>query len=163
MRLKWWSGNDKLKSEPVQTKLVSAGAGYASSIRMLDKNLDLSRTNVIEGEVDLSKQRSQDDRQGIFFDHDDGQGQCLLLARDKVQFGAIKADGSNLKIRQTSSRDMEFGTFLTFRMVIKLDMMELYVNDYLMNLKRVKCNGKIGFIDTEKESSFKNIRIWQSK
>jgi hypothetical protein len=163
MRLKWWKDNDKLKAKPVESKLVAAGAGYASSIRMLDKNLDLNRTTVIEGEIDLSKQRSEDDRPGIFFDHGEGQAQCLLLEREKVQFGTIKADGSNLKIQQTSNRDMDFGRTLSFRLVIKLGMMELYVNDYLMNLKRIRCNGKIGLIDTEDKGAFKNIRVWQSK
>jgi hypothetical protein len=163
MRLKWWKNNDNLKATPVETKLVAAGAGYTPSIRMLDQNLDLGRTSVIEGEVDLSRQRPEDGGQGIFFDSGNGQGQCLLLARDKVRFGEIKADGSSLKIQQTSTRDMEFGPTVSFRLLVRADMMEFYLNDYLMNLKRIKCNGKIGLIDTEAESSFKNIRVWQSR
>jgi hypothetical protein len=163
MRLKWWKNNDNLKATPVETKLVAAGAGYAPSIRMLAQNLDLGRTSVIEGEVDLSRQRPEDGGQGIFFDSGNGQGQCLLLARDKVRFGEIKADGSSLKIQQTSTRDMEFGPTVSFRLLVRADMMEFYLNDYLMNLKRIKCNGKIGLIDTEAESSFKNIRVWQSR
>jgi hypothetical protein len=71
-------------------------------------------------------------------------------------------DGSNLKIQQTSSRDMQFGPTVTFRLVIKLDMMELYINDYLMNLKRVKCNGQVGFMGADDEGVFKNIKVWQS-
>jgi hypothetical protein len=163
MRLKWWKNNDNLKATPVETKLVAAGAGYTPSIRMLDQNLDLGRTSVIEGEVDLSRQRPEDRGQGIFFDSGNGQGQCLLLARDKVRFGEIKADGSSLKIQQTSTRDMEFGPTVSFRLLVRADMMEFYLNDYLMNLKRIKCNGRIGLIDTEAESSFKNIRVWQSR
>ena len=100
---------------------------------------------------------------GIFFDHGNGQGQCLLLSRDAAQFGEIKADGSNLKIQHTSDRDMEFGPTAAFRLVIKLDMMELYINDYLMNLKRTKCNGQIAFMGADDEDAFKNIKVWQSK
>ena len=77
-------------------------------------------------------------------------------------FGAIKTDGSNLKIQQTSNRDMHFGPAVTCRLVIKLDMMELYINDYLMNLKRVKCKGQIGFMGSDNEGTFKNIKVWQS-
>jgi len=130
---------------------------------MLDKKLDLSRTHVIEGTVgELSLRAPGGGKYGIFFDHGDGHGQCLLLARDAVQFGEIKADGSDLKIQQTSSRDMEFGPTVTFRLVIKLDMMELYINDYLMNLKRVKCSGQVGFMGADDEGAFKNIKVWQS-
>jgi hypothetical protein len=163
LRLKWWKNNDKLKAEPIEAKLIAAGAAYASSLRMLDKKLDLSRTNIIEGTVGELPLRAPDGgKYGIFFDHGNGQGQCLLLARDAVQFGKIKADGSNLKIQQTTSRDMEFGPTVTFRLVIKLDMMELYINDYLMNLKRVKCNGQVGFMGADDEGAFKNIKAWQS-
>ena len=42
-------------------------------------------------------------------------------------------------------------------------MMELYVNDYLMNLKRVHWNGQIGLIGAGHEGTFKNIKVWESK
>jgi hypothetical protein len=31
-----------------------------------------------------------------------------------------------------------------------------------MNLKRVKCNGQIGFMGADNELPFKNIKVWQS-
>ena len=51
---------------------------------------------------------------------------------------------------------------LKFRLVIRGDMMELYVNGYLMNLKRVRCNGQIGFMGADNTGAFKDIRVWQS-
>jgi hypothetical protein len=99
---------------------------------------------------------------GIYFDAGNGQGQCLLLTREAVQFGGIKADGTGFKVQQTSNRDLDFGPVLKFRLVIKADMMELYVNDYLMNLKRVRCNGQIGFMGAGNEAAFKDIKVWQS-
>jgi len=147
----------------VQTKLVAAGPAYAPSLRMLASKLDLARTHVIEGTVSKLPPRAADGGScGIFFDHGNGQGQCLLLSRDAAQFGQIKADGSNLKTQQPTSRDMQFGPAVTFRLVIRLDMMELYINDYLMNLKRVKCNGQIGFMGAGDEGAFVNIKAWQS-
>ena len=41
--------------------------------------------------------------------------------------------------------------------------MELYLNDYLMNTKRVQYNGRIGFMGADDTGAFKNIRVWQSK
>ncbi len=58
----------------------------------------------------------------------------------------MKADGRDFLVRQTSSRDLDLGPLLNFRLVIKGDMLELYLNDYLMNLHRVKYNGQIGFL-----------------
>jgi hypothetical protein len=84
-------------------------------------------------------------------------GHCLVLDRQAVKFGEINADGSVLKITQTSGRDMDLGATLKFRLVIKDDMVELYVNEYLMNLKRVLCNGQIGFLG----GGFQDISVWQ--
>ena len=42
-------------------------------------------------------------------------------------------------------------------------MLELYVNDYLMNLKRVSYNGRIGFMADDRQGAFKEISVWQSK
>lgn len=163
LRLKWWKNNDKLKAKPVETKLVAAGKQYASSLRMLDMKLDLSRTHVVEGTLGEAPQPAADGgKRGIFLDQGNGQGQCLLVARDAVQFGEIKADGSDLKVLQTSNRDLDLGPTLKFRLVIRGDMMELYVNDYLMNLKRVRCNGQIGFSGADREGAFTDIRVWQS-
>jgi len=163
LRLTWWKNNDKLKAKPVETKLVAAGKEYASSLRMLDTKLDLGRTHVIEGTVgEVSHQAAGAGQHGIFFDQGNGQGQCLLLGREAAQFGAVKADGSHLNILQTTSRDMDFGPALKFRLVIRGDMMELYVNDYLMNLNRVKCNGQIGFMGADDERALENIKVWHS-
>ncbi len=163
LRLKWWKNNDKLKARPLETRLVTAGKAYASSLRMLDTKLDLSRTHVIEGTLaEVALGAAGGGKQGIFFDTGNGQGQCLLLRRQAVQFGEIKADGSDFEVRQTSRRDLDLGPVLEFRLVMKGDMMELYVNDYLMNLKRVKCNGQIGFMGAGNEAAFKNIKVWQS-
>jgi hypothetical protein len=84
------------------------------------------------------------------------------MAREAVQFGEIKADGSGFKVLQTATRDLDLSPVLKFRVVMKGDMMELYVNDYLMNLKRMNCNGQIGFIGADNTTAFKNIKVWQS-
>jgi len=41
-------------------------------------------------------------------------------------------------------------------------MAELYVNDYLMNLKRVKWNGRLGIIGRTR-SSPKGVEVWRSE
>ena len=163
LRLKWWKNNDKLKANPVETKLVAAGAGYDPSLRLLGSKLDLSRTHVIEGTLSEAKTQPESGvKCGIYLDQGNGQGQCLLLGRNVVHFATIQADGSNLKVLQTSNRDVDLGPTLRFRLVMKADLMELYINDYLMNLNRVQCNGQIGFMGADNAYTFKDIEVWQS-
>jgi sucrose-6-phosphate hydrolase SacC (GH32 family) len=156
LRLRWWNGNDRLKAKRLDVSLLVPG--NASPIRMLDTTLDLSKVHVLEGTMALPSPQTAGDRYGIFFDHDGKQGSCIVLDRQAARFGQIKTDGSDLAITQTSSRDMDFGPTLKFRLLIREDMAELYVNDYLMNLKRVRCNGKIGFLG----DGIRGIEVWQS-
>lgn len=43
---------------------------------------------------------------------------------------------------------------------MKKDMIETYMNDYLMNTKRVKCNGRIGVIGQMGRKNSGNIKVW---
>ena len=71
--------------------------------------------------------------------------------------------GGDFASAQTSARGMEFGTEARVRLLIREDMLELYVNDYLMNLKRVSYNGRLGFMVDDRQDAFKDISVWQSK
>jgi hypothetical protein len=155
MRLKWWKNNNLLKGDSLR---VSLGPSVkSSSLRLLDKKLDLASTHVIEGTIGhVSSQPGS--RQGIFFDQGNGRGHCLLINGRTVDFGEIRTDGSGLRITHTSNRDINLSPTLKFRLLIKEDMMELYVNDYLMNLKRVPCNGQIGFLGEDVHE----IAVWRS-
>jgi hypothetical protein len=74
----------------------------------------------------------------------------------------MRGDGGGLQVQQTTRREIDFGPTPNFRLVIKHNMAELYVNDYLMNLKRVKWNGRIGVIG-DTGSAPKNLEVWQSE
>jgi len=164
LRLKWWKNNDKLKAIPVEARLTEPGVGYAASLRMLGTKLDHEHTYVIEGTLaETTRQMPAGRDYGIFFDQGNGQGRCLLLARDGSRFAEVGPDGSDLKVVYLFSRDLDFGPTLRFRLVIKADMMELYINDYLMNTIRVQYNGQVGFMGADGEGAFRDIRVWQSK
>lgn len=167
LRLKWWSGNDKLKAQRVDTTLVGAD-GSVASIRMFDQRLPQNKVHVIEGMFGPANPDPAGAapggavRRGIFFDHGDGSGDFLAVGRDSASFGTMRADGGGVRIRQTIRRGIDFGPTPALRLVIKYNMAELYVNDYLMNLKRVKCNGRIGLIG-DAGSWPKKADVWQSE
>jgi hypothetical protein len=162
LRLKWWKNNDRLKAHRVETSRVAAGDGYAASIRMFDKKLPPNKVHVIEGALAPAEADQRGGvRRGIFFDHGDGRGQFLSIGRDSASFGKMSADGGNVQVVQTSRRDIDLGPAPTFRLVIKYDMMELYLNDYLMNLKRVTWKGRIGLIGADGDA-FRNVEVWRS-
>jgi hypothetical protein len=164
LRLKWWKNNDGLKTNPVKISLVPAGEGYFPSLKMLDWKPDPARTTVIEGAIVRAAAGTGDHiSPRIFFDQGGGKGQCLVFSRDGVTFGNSNAAGGDFKSEQTSARGMDFGTEARFRLLIRENMIELYVNDYLMNLKRVSYNGRLGFMVDDRQDAFKDISVWQSK
>ena len=164
LRLKWWKNNDGLKANPVKIGLVPAGEGYFPSLKMLDWKPDPARTTVIEGTIVGAAAGTGDAvSPRIFFDQGGGKGQGLVFSKDEVAFGNIDAASGEFKPAQTSARGMEFGAEARFRLLIREDMIELYVNDYLMNLKRVSYNGRIGFMAADRQGAFKDISVWQSK
>ena len=65
----------------------------------------------------------------------------MLFTPKLTKFGTVKADGSGLVIKQELDRDMNFGRDVRFRVVMKHDMMECYLDDYLVTLKRIQCDG----------------------
>jgi hypothetical protein len=164
LRLKWWKNNDKLRATPVEARLTEPDAGYSGALRMLAEKIDPQRTYVIQGTLAAApSQASAGGNYGIFFDRGSGQGQCLVLARDGSRFAEVGPGAGDLKVLYHISRDMDFGPTLKFRMVIREDMMELYINDYLMNTKRMQYNGRIGFMGGDDAAAFRNISVWQSK
>ncbi|MCU0959341.1 MAG: hypothetical protein MUF48_04490 [Pirellulaceae bacterium] len=167
LRLKWWKNNDLLKARRLETSLVAADAGYHPSIRLFDQPLPSHKVHVIEGVSGVADagQTELDAtghvRRGIYLDQGDGHGQFLAFGRASSSFGDMRADGSGAEVQQTSRREIDFGPSLTFRLVIKYNMAELYINDYLMNLKRVKWNGRLGLISTD-PAALRQVEVWQS-
>ena len=161
LRLKWWNGNDTLKSEPVEFSL-GAREGYAASMLLVDHKVNLGRVAVVEGTARLGD-KADVNGPGLFFDHGNGNGQCVLFAADAASFGNLKSDAGGLAILSTVKQDLNFGREARFRVVMKHDMMECYVNDYLTMVKRVPWNGQLGLLGGGNRETFKEVRIWQSK
>lgn len=133
------------------------------TIPMFDQRFPRNKVHVIEGELGpLDTAAGGAIQRGILFDRGDGSADFLAVYRDSTSYGQMRADGSDIQVRQTIRREVDFGPTPSFRLVTKYDMAELYVNDYLMNLKRVKWNGRIGIIS--RDNNLPNqVKVWQSE
>jgi sucrose-6-phosphate hydrolase SacC (GH32 family) len=163
LRLKWWHQNDRLKAKRVNTTLAAVGRGKAPAIRMFDQRFPRNKVHVIEGEFGpLDAVPGDTFQRGVFLDHGDGCGDFLAMNDNRTFYGQMRADGSDFQLRQTIRREVDFGPAFSFRLLIKYDMAELYVNEYLMNLKRVKWNGHVGIISRDNDLPNK-VKVWQSE
>lgn len=61
------------------------------------------------------------------------------------------------------TRDLTFGPEVNVRLLMKKDIIEIYVNDYLMNSKRMKCNGRIGLVGKAEPGTIRQVKMWTEK
>ena len=156
LRLKWWKGNEKLKERKVSSALAAESA-KSRFVRFLEPALNLDAASVIEASLTLPE---TDTPMGFYLDSGDGTGQVVLFTRQGTQFGTANLDGSGRSTGSTLTRDLDFAGEVNVRLVLKKDMIETYMNDYLMNTKRVKCNGRIGVIGQTGGNYLENIKVW---
>lgn len=108
------------------------------------------------------------DLPGILFPSasDDFSGTCIVFDKDKTHLAQAQIKDNLIYtkvLHHTISRDKDFGQEQDVRLVVKNDMAEVYVNDYLTIIKRVRNAGRIGFFCGEKTDGIADIRPWSSK
>ncbi len=161
MRLVWWSGNEKLKAAPVPVKMISS----PGPVQWLENRIDVNHTSVMEGTVHIPN-RSPDDQilRGIVMNQGNDTAQCISFEQSQTLFGDIRFDAVPIKmsVRQRANRDVDLGREQRFRIVLNRDMMEVYVNDYLTILARVRNTGHLGVLTGDDADGGENIQMWRS-
>jgi hypothetical protein len=135
----------------------TAGEVGGGFVRFLEPALTLDAASVMEASLTLPE---TDTPMGFYLDSGDGTGQVVLFTRQGTQFGTAKLDGSAMSTGAVLTRDLDFAGEVNVRLVLKKDMIETYMNDYLMNTKRVKCTGRIGVIGQTGGNYLENIKVW---
>ena len=161
LRLVWWPGNDKLKV----AKLPATLHARQGAIQWLDATLDVNQTLVIEGTAHLPEATpAAGSLLGLLIDQGNAAAECVAFERTRTLFGDVQLDAQamSLSIRQTANRDLDLGTRQRFRVLLNRDMMEVYVNDFLTILARVRNTGRLGLLTGTAPGGIEDIRIWRS-
>ena len=160
LRLKWWNGNEVLKSNLLSPDFESNNG----VVRMMSKIFQPGKTYVIEGRIKLSPKDPEHDLRGIYFSNGDSEGAGIIFSGDKTSFGnvMIKDETINMDVINVVSRDLDFGDIQDFRIVLCNDMVEVYVNNYLTVIQRVKYDGQIGIMFGGDTKSVEKIKMWSN-
>ena len=161
LRLIWWPGNEKLKAAGIPVRILSSDG----PIRWLKGVDDVNQTVIIEGTARLPEAgRAGPALRGLVIDRGDGTAECLSFDRTQTLMGEVRLDAQPMKmtVRQRASRDLDFGRDQRFRVLLNRDMMEVYVNEYLTILARVKNTGRLGLLTGEEPRVIDNVRVWRS-
>jgi hypothetical protein len=158
LRLKWWKKNDQLKD--LKFALTEGPVrNSASRVHLFNESFNTSQVGVVEADFILTPDQDEKSPSGFYFDAGKDSGYFILFNRKETLFGTMKSDGSDRKITVTINRDLVFPEHSVARLVFKDDMMEAYLNEYLVMLKRMPWSGKLGIISNTEEVN--HIRAWK--
>ena len=181
-RLAWWPANELLKemSLSLTKTLVTLDAGKTEGgyqIRWLDMPFDLRKGAILEGTIKARAVTTGDNEctAGFVFDEGRGGSMCIQLGigapeQRETHIGRLLTEP--LGTPQFVSEDVtgrgcatvtgiEDGKEHTFRLLVRLDMFELYINDLLMQTYAYKpSGGKLGFLARKAEVVFSDLKAW---
>ena len=153
LRLKWWPKNELLKKSKLNVALIEQDV--VQPIQGLDLTFDSDTVAVIEWESQVSSTPHSEQPVGIYFQETETEGHGVLINQFQTVFGKLTANGDLLREEVKCDRGLKFDERIKVRAVLYKDMLELYVDDYLMMLKRFSYNGNIGFV-----GNAKNVSCW---
>ena len=157
LRLKWWEQNNLLKDRKFKLSLVK-NSNSSEIVQFFREIFSTNDVGIVESHIKLTYDEHEKSPVGFYFNIGSDSGYVLLLNRKETAFGTMNSNGYNLKITVKINRDIDFNENSTVRLVFKRDMMEAYLDDYLVMLKRINWTGKLGIIEQKNELS--NIRSW---
>jgi hypothetical protein len=185
LRLGWWKGNEAIKGRPLaiaKNKLTINGEGKPSNYDLLYLNEigNSTQGTILEGT--LRTRASTHGDQGILhptvgFVLEEKAGQAMA-----IQLGIGKPEGRETRIGRLTTRGdgtlmfssedvtgkgcatvtgVEDGRQHTFRLLCRMEMFELYIDDLLVQTyARQPGSGKVGFLVGNAQAEFSNLEAW---
>jgi hypothetical protein len=104
---------------------------------------------------------------GLVIERGGDKDYAILIGPDStVMFGPLDKDGSHFRYGLHRNIDVDFGDEANFRLVVRGDMGEFYVNDYQVSLINLsgpnRPTGKIGFVGMGEECPVSDLKAWHS-
>jgi hypothetical protein len=137
---------------------LNKNLNFQNSVRFFNETFNTNDVGVIESNIELNYDEHEKSPVGFYFKINNDSGNVLLFNRNETVYGTMNRDYSNLSIAVEIDRNIDFNKNSTVRLVFKRDMIEAYLDDYLVMLKRMNWSGEIGIIEQTKKLT--NIRAW---
>jgi hypothetical protein len=160
LRLKWWEKNNLLKGKKAGLSLdVSANTG--GPVRLFAEPFDTGLVGVVEADLAIGSDEHEKSPAGFYYEINRDSGYVILFNRRETVFGTMKRNGTGLTISVRVNRDLVFPEKSRVRLVFKKDLMEAYLNDYLVMLKRMSWSGRVGLVENAVNAD--HVRAWTHK
>ena len=166
----------KVSAESIEVDVPNSGA-----LILFENHFDLERGVVLEGDVTLGAKAPRWGGMGIYIEEDAAADAGLAVVaqtRGRTEAGTLKRmavrplsvsyHGGKMRFLNFAGRDahpvgMAEGNTCRFRMLLRRDILELYVDDRLVHqVSSVpeKPTGRLGLIVESAEARFRNLEAW---
>ncbi len=148
LRLGWWKGNEKMKGQAVDVKVLPAAPSGNMPMAMIKDPLNTDKGVILEGMLALPKTEGSL-RSGLYVECAKDSGSAILVASDgTVELGPVNVDGTGFKAEKRVDREMSFGKPAAFRLLLKGSLLEFYLDDILIECFSLPgdATGRVGFI-----------------
>jgi hypothetical protein len=182
LRLGWWDDNKALKGTPVDPgrakgALDSPVKPSIYDILWLDRAFDLKKGAVLEGTVRAAR-ASKSPSAGFVLEEAPAQSMVVCLgigspANRETHIGRLHTLGDGAQ--RFESEDLtgkgcatvtgiEDGREHTFRLLLRHDVFELYIDDLLMQTYVYQpSRGKVGFLASSAQAVFDDLKAWEMR
>jgi len=164
LRLTYWEGNDRLKTKPVEVQLDdSAKAGPGSRMRMVENEFNPSRGLILEGRFAKMKgTRFLSLNQGLYVETSPGRGVGIMVIGGLVRLGTIRSDATGFRMDSFVNRQWSPGPEKRFRLLLRDDLLEFYLNDHLMQSYALPepATGRLGIIHNGDPDCVDQLKAW---
>lgn len=186
LRLNYWSGNDRLKGEPIAVQLANArrvypsddiagwefssdrivaGEPYRGGVIILDNAFDLDQGIILEGTLAIHEAPKSWGGIGFCFVHGEDRGTGIMMeTRGKTEIAAMEGlTAGSFCPNETVDWAIEPGRPYFFRLLARRSMIELYMDERLVQCCSLPENptGKIGLIFESGKAIFANLQAWE--
>jgi hypothetical protein len=162
LRFAWWRGNEALKGDRSGARLNRADQRGSSEPAFFNQRVDLQCGVIMEGVVEFPE-ASAVAVPGLMIESEEETASAIrFLSASRTAGGTIQPDGSGFTAdtQQQVDRELPAKSQVRFRLLLRRDLLELYFDDFLMNVYSLPnaASGRIGFLNNA--SGISDLKAW---
>jgi hypothetical protein len=161
LRLYWWKGNDRLKSQRTGAKIRIPDISTETAL-MLENKFDILKGLVLEGSIQLPP-TVYTARRGFYIEYEPDHGMAVLFDNQgRAEIHLVNESGAISKLELTVDRELSYQNPAQFRLVLQHSLAEFYLDHVLIECFSLPtlATGRIGLIRGENPHSISNLFAW---
>jgi len=157
LRLKWWEGNNVLKSRLID---LYAAPADRSGLSWIGRAVRADSAVILEGKIELPKSTDSSPG-GIYLEHGSEQGTAILIgANGLTQIGEMRGKDRKFELKDRIDRQLIMTGSVLVRFLLEQSLFEIYLDDHLIQCWSLPqpATGRIALIHPK---AMTKLKLWE--